>query len=573
MQTHHLSRETREDVRRRLLDTVLRVSFPWGSFSSIDDSELLSKLEEEKLVTAQWESPSEEYNRVDACMPENYAGFSEEETSAFEERSMHMDWCAGGRDKECDLRMVWGSRRARMSGKERIRGRSGGMPLMPGGGEWGAGSGTAVQAAVTEAGSGLWLEELEACMRTGRSSSRIAPPGMSKGAFGAWSDQHEASHDGGGAMLTPSGVEPDEWDLATETRERIEDLQEQAGDKPSDGGNVVKVHLDSLFDGVWVDEGLEDREEEEKELMEEDEVLNADERTSNVKDTPEQLKLEDKVTHSDKPVEVIESLLPEYGLSKFTQAVDEDHFMNSESSELMAVLNKASAIASNSYNPWDRNRFALPFEGSLKDPAGQRDGRKQTGEPSTWAIRAAVKDLERTWDSLKPNLAKTWPFELDIFQKEAIIHMEMGHSVFVAAHTSAGKTVAAEYAFALAEKHCSRAVYTSPIKTISNQKFRDFSQSDFEVGLLTGDVSIKPESSCLIMTTEILRSMLYKGADIVRDIEWVIFDEVHYVNDAERGVVWEEVIIMLPQYVHFVNECSLCCMTFMFWFGLFLLLG
>ena len=62
-----------------------------------------------------------------------------------------------------------------------------------------------------------------------------------------------------------------------------------------------------------------------------------------------------------------------------------------------------------------------------------------------------------------------------------------------------------------------------------------------QTGLLTGDVSIKPESACLIMTTEILRSMLYKGADIIRDIEWVIFDEVHYVNDAERGVVWEEV--------------------------------
>ena len=61
------------------------------------------------------------------------------------------------------------------------------------------------------------------------------------------------------------------------------------------------------------------------------------------------------------------------------------------------------------------------------------------------------------------------------------------------------------------------------------------------MGLLTGDVSIRPESSCLIMTTEILRSMLYKGADIIADIEWVVFDEVHYVNDAERGVVWEEV--------------------------------
>lgn len=75
-----------------------------------------------------------------------------------------------------------------------------------------------------------------------------------------------------------------------------------------------------------------------------------------------------------------------------------------------------------------------------------------------------------------------------------------------------------------------------------------------QVGLLTGDVSIKPESPCLIMTTEILRSMLYKGADIIRDIEWVIFDEVHYVNDAERGVVWEEVRPMYCQ-PHFACIC------------------
>ena len=165
-----------------------------------------------------------------------------------------------------------------------------------------------------------------------------------------------------------------------------------------------------------------------------------------------------------------------------------------------------------------------------------------------WAVREPIVNLDEEWAKVEPYLAKKYPFNLDTFQKEAIIHMEKNDSVFVAAHTSAGKTVAAEYAFALSEKHCTRAVYTSPIKTISNQKFRDFS-GQFEVGLLTGDVSIKPDSPCLIMTTEILRSMLYKGADIIRDIEWVIFDEVHYVNDAERGVVWEEVIIMLPDHI------------------------
>jgi antiviral helicase SKI2 len=124
--------------------------------------------------------------------------------------------------------------------------------------------------------------------------------------------------------------------------------------------------------------------------------------------------------------------------------------------------------------------------------------------------------------------------------------------VFVAAHTSAGKTVVAEYAIALAAKHMTRTIYTSPIKALSNQKFRDFRNTFGDVGLITGDVSIQPEAACLIVTTEILRSMLYKGADIVRDVEWVIFDECHYVNDEERGVVWEEVIIMLPSHVNMI---------------------
>lgn len=78
-----------------------------------------------------------------------------------------------------------------------------------------------------------------------------------------------------------------------------------------------------------------------------------------------------------------------------------------------------------------------------------------------------------------------------------------------------------------------RAIYTSPIKALSNQKFRDFRNVFNDVGILTGDVQINPEASCLIMTTEILRSMLYRGADIIRDVEFVIFDEVHYVNDQE----------------------------------------
>ena len=175
------------------------------------------------------------------------------------------------------------------------------------------------------------------------------------------------------------------------------------------------------------------------------------------------------------------------------------------------------------------------------------------------------------FSQLVPNPARTWPFELDTFQKEAIIHLEQGDSVFIAAHTSAGKTVVAEYAIAMTKRNMTKTIYTSPIKALSNQKFRDFKQDfeDVEIGLITGDVQINPEANCLIMTTEILRSMLYKGADLIRDVEFVIFDEVHYVNDQDRGVVWEEVIIMLPAHVKFILLSATVPNTFEFanWIG------
>jgi antiviral helicase SKI2 len=191
----------------------------------------------------------------------------------------------------------------------------------------------------------------------------------------------------------------------------------------------------------------------------------------------------------------------------------------------------------------------LPIEFPSLEPHGdlpisrERRGRKE------WAHMVDVNREITNFRELVPDMAREWPFELDTFQKEAVYHLENGDSVFVAAHTSAGKTVVAEYAIALAAKHMTKAIYTSPIKALSNQKFRDFRNTFDDVGILTGDVQIRPEASCLIMTTEILRSMLYRGADLIRDVEFVIFDEVHYVNDLERGVVWEEVIIMLPEHV------------------------
>ncbi len=148
--------------------------------------------------------------------------------------------------------------------------------------------------------------------------------------------------------------------------------------------------------------------------------------------------------------------------------------------------------------------------------------------------------------------ARTYPFKLDPFQEVSIASIERQESVLVSAHTSAGKTVVAEYAIAQSLKDKQRVIYTSPIKALSNQKYRELAADFGDVGLMTGDVTINPSASCLVMTTEILRSMLYRGSEIMREVAWVIFDEIHYMRDKERGVVWEETIILLPDKVRYV---------------------
>ncbi|KAI4184220.1 MAG: hypothetical protein L6R41_004902 [Letrouitia leprolyta] len=148
--------------------------------------------------------------------------------------------------------------------------------------------------------------------------------------------------------------------------------------------------------------------------------------------------------------------------------------------------------------------------------------------------------------------AREWPFKLDPFQEVSIASIERGESVLVSAHTSAGKTVVAEYAIAQSLKNNQRVIYTSPIKALSNQKYREFAAEFGDVGLMTGDVTINPTATCLVMTTEILRSMLYRGSEIMREVAWVVFDEIHYIRDKSRGVVWEETIILLPDKVRYV---------------------
>lgn len=140
--------------------------------------------------------------------------------------------------------------------------------------------------------------------------------------------------------------------------------------------------------------------------------------------------------------------------------------------------------------------------------------------------------------------------ELDRFQKEAIDLVEKGYSVVVSAPTGAGKTLIAEYILEKCLKEGREVIYTAPIKALSNQKFREFSQNYSEkVGILTGDVSINPSAPILIMTTEIFRNNILTSPQKLEKKEWVIFDEIHYLSDFERGTVWEESIILLPKHM------------------------
>ena len=174
--------------------------------------------------------------------------------------------------------------------------------------------------------------------------------------------------------------------------------------------------------------------------------------------------------------------------------------------------------------------------------------RGEIDDSKTTAPEANIASSE----SARPPPARVYPFTLDPFQQRSIDCLERDESVLVSAHTSAGKTVVAEYAIAMALRDKQRVIYTSPIKALSNQKYRDFFETFEDVGLMTGDVTINPSASCLVMTTEILRSMLYRGSEVMREVKWVVFDEVHYMRDKERGVVWEESIILLPHQVRFV---------------------
>lgn len=160
----------------------------------------------------------------------------------------------------------------------------------------------------------------------------------------------------------------------------------------------------------------------------------------------------------------------------------------------------------------------------------------------------------RSWPRLA-DFTAALDFPLDDFQVESCRAVEEGRGVLVAAPTGAGKTVVGEFAVHLALETGRKAFYTTPIKALSNQKYADLVRrhGPGNVGLLTGDASINGEAPVVVMTTEVLRNMMYAGSSTLHGLGWVVMDEVHYLADRFRGAVWEEVIIHLPQDVSVVS--------------------
>src|SRR6185312_12383086 len=178
-----------------------------------------------------------------------------------------------------------------------------------------------------------------------------------------------------------------------------------------------------------------------------------------------------------------------------------------------------------------------PYAGRVSSPAERYAAARRRAE------RPALTDF-----------TAGYPFELDPFQTQACEALEDGLGVLVCAPTGAGKTVVGEFAVHVALAEGRKCFYTTPIKALSNQKYNDLVKryGTDKVGLLTGDNSVNGEAPIVVMTTEVLRNMLYAGSSTLAGLGFVVMDEVHYLADRFRGAVWEEVIIHLPESVRLV---------------------
>ena len=168
-------------------------------------------------------------------------------------------------------------------------------------------------------------------------------------------------------------------------------------------------------------------------------------------------------------------------------------------------------------------------------------------------------------DKLDEYLGK-YPFPLSDFQKYALEAITENNHILITAHTGSGKTLPAEFAIEYFHKHNKKVIYTSPIKALSNQKFYEFSKkfSNISFGILTGDIKFNPSADVLIMTTEILRNTLLQkkinsqkeilqfDMDFENELACVVFDEIHYINDEDRGKIWEESIMLMPEHVQLI---------------------
>jgi len=175
--------------------------------------------------------------------------------------------------------------------------------------------------------------------------------------------------------------------------------------------------------------------------------------------------------------------------------------------------------------------------------------------PQTVPPEAAPSDEPSSEEILddKGRVIQWRKFKLQPFQIKAIEAVRAGQNVLVAAPTGAGKTLVAEYASLDAVRRGRRVIYTAPIKALSSQKYRDFKEDPkVHVGIMTGDVTISPQAQVLVMTTEILHNAIFENPELVQEVEYVVFDEVHFLDDRERGMVWEECLIFLPPHVKLI---------------------